>query len=159
MILFLMLKVMFTTTEENKVILADATKFWIPDYQALFLGKYQHHSLCRHTQIPEKKKSKTKKKTTCDNTNNQLRHIALKDLPIMLKPNKNLSTFHAIYIVPLFKLPVKKKNNTQTLIGGERGGVWIVLFSVKLPHLRTCTQQFCCRLKKWSLNNILIIIM
>ena len=33
MILFLMLKVMFTTTEENKVILADANKVlntWLP---------------------------------------------------------------------------------------------------------------------------------
>ena len=72
------------------------TKFWIPDYQALFLGKYQHHSLCRHTQTPEKKSQKQKIKKTCDNTNNRLRHIALKGLPIMLKATENLSTFNAI---------------------------------------------------------------
>ena len=125
------------------------TKFWIPDYQALFLGKYQHHSLCRHTQTPEKKSHKQKIK----------KHVTHcpKGPPYNVKGNRKFKHFQC-NIVPLFKLPVKKIN-TQTLNGGKRGRVWIVLFSVKLPHLRTCTQQLCRPLEKWSLDNILIIMM
>ena len=101
------------------------TNFWIPDYQVLFLGKYQHHSLCKQTQIPEKKSQKQKIKKKCDNTNNQLRHIALKGLPIMLKPNKNFEHFPC-HIVPLFKLPVKKKLTLKLWLEerGERCGLF-----------------------------------
>lgn len=88
---------MFTTTEENKVILAECQ-------QSFEYLTTRHCSLvnintilCADILKPLKeRKSKTKNKKACDNTNNRLRHIALKGLPIMLKATENLSTFNAI---------------------------------------------------------------
>ena len=93
---FLMLKVMFTTTDENKVILAECQ-------QSFEYLTTRHCSLvnintilCADILKSLRKKVKNEKKKTCDNTNNQLRHTALKGLAIMLKATENLSTFHAI---------------------------------------------------------------
>ena len=152
-----MLRVIFTTTEENKVILAECQ-------QSFEYLTTRHCSLvnintilCADILKPLRKKVKNKKYKNMWQYQQSVETHCPKGLPYNVKGNRKFKHFQC-NIVPLFKLPVKKIN-TQTLNGGERGRVWIVLFSVKLPHLRTCTQQLCRRLEKWPLDNILIIMM
>ena len=105
------------------------TKFWIPDYQALFLGKYQHHSLCRHTQIPEKKQSKTKKKNMWQYQQSVETHCP-KGSPYNVKTKQKFEHFPC-HIVPLFKLPVKKKLTLKLWLEerGEGCGLFCSLWS------------------------------
>ena len=130
MILFLMLKVMFTTTEENKVILAECQ-------QSFEYLTTRHCSLvnintilCADILKSLRKKSQKQKKKNMWQYQQSVETHCPKGSPYNVKTKQKFEHFPC-YIVPLFKLPVKKKLTLKLWLGerGEGCGLFCSLWS------------------------------